>query len=58
MALVAHVTSVEIQPAKATYILEDGTGRIRAEKDLSSLTHHHGLSAEAEKEETDQSLAL
>lgn len=58
VTLVAHVTRVEMQPAKAIYILEDGTGRICAEKDLNSLYFFHGLSAEAEKEEITQSEAL
>ena len=58
VTLVAHVASVEINPAKASYILEDGTGRICGDKELSSLVHRHGLSAEAEEEEITQCKAL
>lgn len=45
-------------PAKASYKLEDGTGRISADKDLSSLAQGRGLSVEEEEEETAQCRAL
>ncbi|KAF8559773.1 hypothetical protein OG21DRAFT_1503002 [Imleria badia] len=52
VAFVAHVTSVKINPAKASYTLEDGTGRICLDKDYTSL--RHGLPPEAEEEEISQ----
>lgn len=58
VALVAHVICVDMNPAKASYILEDGTGRIHADKELDSLVHRLGLSAEAAEEETTQYKAL
>ncbi|KAF9227682.1 hypothetical protein BS17DRAFT_774147 [Gyrodon lividus] len=56
VTVVAHVTGVEIESASSIYILEDGTGRIRATKALSSVTHR--LSQKTENEERAQSLTL
>lgn len=58
VTLVAHVARVDIKPAQASYILEDGTGRIDADKELDSYTYQLGLSAEAVEEETSQCKAL
>ncbi|KAF8136573.1 hypothetical protein EV363DRAFT_1581592 [Boletus edulis] len=58
VTLVAHVTRVETSSSSSSYILEDGTGRINAFKDFTSLTHQHGESAEAEEEEIIQSKAF
>lgn len=59
VTLVAHVISVKIMPAKASYTLEDGTGRIFADKDFDSLkAGGRALSVEVEEEETARHRAL
>lgn len=56
--LVAHVSSVEVHAAKCTYTLDDGTGRIVAERILTAIKHYYGSSREVEEEEIAQSKAL
>ncbi|KAF9246322.1 hypothetical protein BU15DRAFT_70423 [Melanogaster broomeanus] len=54
--VVAHVARVEVEAAKSIYLLDDGTGQIRARKVLDSVLHR--LSDEKQDEERAQSLTL
>lgn len=55
--VVAHVTSVQINPARASFALEDGTGKIWAAKDFDSLSFE-STEEGAEEDEIAQLLTL